>query len=106
MTALILRTLEELDGAEARLVLLDLPPMDVDRVSHLPHQFSLEVFATSVYWPFVVRSNVKTSISLCRFSTTTTTTKAKATRDDANAQLLQDAANLRVSFPLPGRHDS
>jgi hypothetical protein len=33
MTALILRTLEELDGAEARLVLLDLPPMDVDRVS-------------------------------------------------------------------------
>jgi hypothetical protein len=49
MTLLIIRTLEELDGAEARLVLLDLPPMDVDRVSHLPHQFSLEVFATSVY---------------------------------------------------------
>jgi hypothetical protein len=33
MNALIFRTLEELDGAEARLVLLDLPPMDVDRVS-------------------------------------------------------------------------
>lgn len=30
-----IRTLEELDGAEARLVLLDLPPMDVDRVSLL-----------------------------------------------------------------------
>jgi len=33
--SLIIRTLEELDGAEARLVLLDLPPMDVDRVSLL-----------------------------------------------------------------------
>ncbi|ODN82099.1 hypothetical protein, variant 3 [Cryptococcus amylolentus CBS 6039] len=32
-------TLEELDGSEARLVLLDLPPLDVDRVSRaLPHQ--------------------------------------------------------------------
>jgi hypothetical protein len=30
------RTLEELDGSEARLVLLDLPPMDVDRVSPSP----------------------------------------------------------------------
>ena len=38
---LIVRTLEELDGAEARLVLLDLPPMDVDRVSHLPHEISV-----------------------------------------------------------------
>ncbi len=27
------RTLEELDGSEAKLMLLDLPPMDVDRVS-------------------------------------------------------------------------
>jgi hypothetical protein len=62
MTALILRTLEELDGAEARLVLLDLPPMDVDRVS---------------LHAAIVTDN----------------------------QLLQDAANLRVAFPLPGRHE-
>lgn len=41
------RTLEELDGSEAKLMLLDLPPLDVDR-------------------------------------------------------LLQDAANLKVQFPLPG----
>lgn len=27
------RTLEELDGSEAKLMLLDLPPLDVDRVS-------------------------------------------------------------------------
>jgi len=32
MTVADIRTVEELDGAEARLVLLDLPPMDVDRV--------------------------------------------------------------------------
>jgi hypothetical protein len=31
---LTVRTLEELDGSEAKLVLMDLPPMDVDRVSH------------------------------------------------------------------------
>jgi len=29
------RTLEELDGSEAKLLLLDLPPMDVDRVGLL-----------------------------------------------------------------------
>jgi hypothetical protein len=63
MTVLIVRTLEELDGAEARLVLLDLPPMDVDRVSHLPHQTSLEVQATSVCRPFAVRMTGKTSAS-------------------------------------------
>ena len=41
VTLLIVRTLEELDGAEARLVLLDLPPMDVDRVSYLFQRTSL-----------------------------------------------------------------
>lgn len=30
---LMSRTLEELDGSEAKMMLLDLPPMDVDRVS-------------------------------------------------------------------------
>ena len=63
MIELIIRTLEELDGAEARLVLLDLPPMDVDRVSHLPHQSSLEAQATGVYRPFVVKMDGKTSAS-------------------------------------------
>jgi hypothetical protein len=61
MIELIIRTLEELDGAEARLVLLDLPPMDVDRVSHLSSPTSLEIQATSVCRPFAVKMNGETS---------------------------------------------
>ena len=55
------RTLEELDGSEAKLMLLDLPPMDVDRVG------------------VVLECSIKLMLS----------------------KLLQDAANLRVSYPLP-----
>jgi hypothetical protein len=31
------RTLEELDGGEVRMMLLDLPPLDIDRVSSASH---------------------------------------------------------------------
>ena len=54
------RTLEELDGSEAKLMLLNLPPMDVDRVGGCKRLS---------FWLM--------------------------------GQLLQDAANLRVSYPLP-----
>lgn len=40
-----IRTLEELDGSEAKLMLLDLPPLDVDRLlqdaANLKVQFTL-----------------------------------------------------------------
>jgi hypothetical protein len=60
------RTLEELDGSEAKLMLLDLPPFDIDRVSCIlptPHT---------------------TYTLVCLMQ-----------------QLLQDAANLRVTYSLP-----
>ena len=43
MSELMVRTLEELDGLEAKLMLLDLPPLDVDRVSLLGSQSAINV---------------------------------------------------------------
>jgi len=82
MTMLIIRTLEELDGAEARLVLLDLPPMDVDRVSRLSSRPSLEVQATKCLRA-VCGLNGKTSASAIHYRRCHYSAKAKAIPYDA-----------------------
>lgn len=78
MTLLIVRTLEELDGAEARLVLLDLPPMDVDRVSHLPDEISVGQRVSTTRG-----GHERQNISLLSFITTAVAIRVTATRYDA-----------------------